>query len=187
MYPNEYHDRMPFDPAGYSPEITAILALDGSGRRLIPLALGTCSSPAAFDRLRAVSARTLFAGARAPEAALAGLYLYFSCLDEAHSLAQDIPTAEGSFWHAILHRQEPDAGNSSYWFHRVGTHPVFPALRESALALGVDFGPRWDPFAFIEYCEQARRHTGSENEACALRVQLAEWQLLFDYCAAPRK
>ena len=58
-----------------------------------------------------------FPRARVPEAALSGLYLYFSCWDEAHVIAQDLSSAEGSFWHGIVHRQEPDAENASYWFH----------------------------------------------------------------------
>jgi hypothetical protein len=174
---------MIFDAMAYGPEVAAILALDGDGQRLMPLALGRCSSQAAYDRLRASGPARLFMGARAPEAAFAGLYLYFSCLDEAHTTAQEISTAEGSFWHAIMHRQEPDPGNSGYWFQRVGAHPIFPALRESAAETGVDFGPRWDPFAFIDYCERARRDPGSELEARALAVQRMEWQLLFDYCA----
>ncbi len=73
---------------------------------------------------------------------MAGLYLYFSCLDQAHSIAQNIATAEGSFWHGIMHRQEPDAGNASYWFSRVGRHPIFPALHREAAALGLTFGDR---------------------------------------------
>jgi len=69
----------------------------------------------------------------------------------------------------------------------VGAHPIFAQLREEAARLGVDFGPRWDPFAFIDLCEKARRKPGSSDEAAALAVQLAEWQLLFDYCARPLK
>lgn len=114
---------------------------------------------------------------------MAGLYLYFSCWDDAHRLAQDIDTAEGSYWHGIVHRQEPDPGNAAYWFRRVGAHAIFPALRERAVSLGMPLGARWDPLAFIEICERARRQTGSELEKQALQVQLAEWQLLFDYCA----
>src|ERR1051325_4571315 len=98
---------VPFDPAAYGPEIAAILALDGNGERLMPLAQGTCSSDRARDQIRA-GGPGLFRGARSPEGALAGLYLYFSCLDECHSVAQDDSTPEGSFWHGILHRQEPD-------------------------------------------------------------------------------
>jgi hypothetical protein len=164
----------------YSPEVLAILALDGDGERLMPLAIERCSSEAARDRLRTASASNLFPGARAPEAALCGLYVYFSCFEQAHTIAQDIATPEGSYWHAIVHRQEPDAGNAAYWFRQVGTHPIFPAL---ARAAGQE-GP-WDPFAFIEQCEQARRQPGSELETRTRTIQRAEWQLLFDYCAQP--
>ena len=76
---------------------------------------------------------------------MAGLYLYLSCWDEAHTVAQAIETAEGSYWHAIVHRQEPDVSNSAYWFRRVGEHPIFPGLRERAAAAGMDVGARWDP------------------------------------------
>jgi hypothetical protein len=177
---------MAFDRDAYGPEVAAILALDGAGERLMPLSGGRCSSERARELLKAAGARKLFPSARAPEAALAGLFLYFSCSDEAHEVAQSVDTREGSYWHAIVHRQEPDAGNSGYWFGRVGVHPIFPALRERAAALGVDFGPRWDPIAFIEFCGKAR--AGSDAERRAQQVQRAEWQLLFDYCAvsAPR-
>jgi hypothetical protein len=178
---------MQFDPAAYGEEVAAILALDGLGERVMPLAEGRCSSDPAREILRAVDAVRLFPGARSPHAAIAGLYLYFSCWDEAHQTAQDIPTAEGSYWHAIVHRQEPDEGNSGYWFRRVGAHAVFPDLRKEAAALGVDFGVQWDPLAFVEFCERARREPGSEREQQALEVQRAEWQLLFDYCARSAK
>ena len=173
-----------FDPQAYGATVAEILALDGNGERLMPLATGTCSSSAARERLRGVKPQTLFAGSRAPEAAMSGLWLYFSCLDESHSLSQDIHTPDGSFWHGIMHRQEPDSFNSGYWFRRVGAHAIFPALRDAAEELGYPCGSKWDPFAFIDYCEQARRKPGSATEQLALRVQLAEWQLLFDYCAA---
>jgi hypothetical protein len=176
---------MGFDPRAYGADVAEILALDGSGERLMPLAMGRCSSEEAHRRIAATTAARLFPGSRAPEAALSGLYLYFSCIDEAHSIAQDVNTVEGSFWHGIVHRQEPDAGNSSYWFRRVGAHPLFPSLRESAATFGIDFGARWDPFAFIDFCEEARRRPGSSEEQRALAVQRAEWQLLFDYCARP--
>ncbi len=177
---------MPFSATAYGPEVASLLALDGNGERLMPLAGGACSSPEARERLRSSSAGALLPRARAPEAALAGLYLYFSCLDECHSTAQDIPSAEGSYWHAILHRQEPDPDNSAYWFRRARKHAIFPALREAAAALGYPHGgSAWDPFAFVEYCERARRNPGSGEERLALAVQRAEWQLLFDYCAAP--
>ncbi len=182
---------MKFDPAAYGPEVAAILALDGNGERLMPLAEGECSSAEARRRIARAGAGELFPSSRAPEAALSGLWLYFSCLDESHSLSQDIHTPEGSFWHGIMHRQEPDPSNAAYWFRRAGSHPVFPALAQEAATLssqgpgaGFSVGQRWDPFAFIDFCEQARRGAGSDEEKLALRIQRAEWQLLFDYCAS---
>jgi hypothetical protein len=175
---------MAFEAAKYGETVARLLDLDGGGNRLMPLAGGSCSSEEARRQLQKCKAGELFAAARAPEAALAGLYLYFSCWEEAHRVAQDIPTADGSYWHAIVHRQEPDAWNSGYWFRQVGRHPIFPALRTAAAEAGVECGPQWDPIAFIDFCEKARTEAGSEAERQALAVQRAEWQLLFDYCAS---
>ena len=174
----------------YGAGVAEILRLAESGERLMPLAEGACCSEQALRRIQSAQPGDLFPSARAPRAALAGLYLYFSCREEAHEVAQSDSSAEGSYWHAIVHRQEPDAGNSSYWFHRVGEHAVFPELLEAARAIapahpdaGLKFSNVWDPLAFIEICEQARRRPGSELERAALEIQRAEWRLLFDYCA----
>jgi hypothetical protein len=172
-----------FDLSSYSPRVQAILALDGAGERLMPLASGTCSSAEAHQLLKGAKAADLFPGARAPEAAMAGLYLYFSCLEEAHTIAQDIEGPDGSYWHGILHRQEPDPGNAGYWFRRVGRHAIFADLRDAAEGLGYGGGSSWDPFAFIDACEEARRSPGSDREVLIKKVQRAEWQLLFDSCA----
>ncbi len=178
---------MPFDSSAYGPAVAEILALDGGGERLMPLALGVCSSARAHGRLSSARARELFADSRAAEAAFSGLWLYFSCLDESHSLSQEIHTAEGSFWHGIMHRQEPDPANSGYWFRRVGAHPVFPQIAEAARALGYVASGKWDPFAFIDFVERARLKPGSRDERIAMEVQRAEWQILFDYCASPAR
>ena len=174
---------MKFDPDSYGPAVAGILALDGSGNRLMPLAGGRCSSAEALAKLQAAGPNTLFPKSRAPEAALSGLYLYFSCLDESHELSQSIESPEGAFWHGIMHRQEPDAGNAGYWFRRVTSHPIFPGLAQAAKNIGLTDGV-WDPIQFVEICERARREPGSPLERMALETQRAEWQLLFDYCAA---
>ncbi|SPE39131.1 conserved hypothetical protein [Candidatus Sulfopaludibacter sp. SbA3] len=169
---------MSFDPNAYGGEVAAILALDGAGERLMPLAAAECSCAEARALLKAAAPNLLFPQARAPEAAMAGLYLYFSCWNEAHETAQDIHTPEGSYWHAMVHRQEPDDGNSAYWFRQVGIHPIFPALAQAAVER------TWDPQAFIALCARARSLPGSELERKALHLQRTEWQLLFDFCAA---
>ena len=38
--------------------------------------------------------------------------------DQAHSIAQDDASADGSWVHAYLHRVEGDLGNAAYWYRR---------------------------------------------------------------------
>jgi hypothetical protein len=181
---------MKFDPKAYGSAVEGILALDGSGERLMPLARGTCSNREAAGLIRQADPKELFLKAPHPQAAYSGLFLYFSCLDESHTISQGIAGTEGSFWHGIMHRQEPDAWNSGYWFRRVGRHPIFDDLNRAADKLSAEHaaasfrpGDQWDPIAFIEFCEQARDKPGSADEQLALKLQRAEWQLLFDFCA----
>jgi hypothetical protein len=177
---------MKFDPTAYGPVVAAILALDGNGERLMPLASGRCSSPEALTQIQAASPRSLFPFSHAPEAALSGLYLYFSCIDCSHEVAQSVHTADGAYWHGIVHRQEPDPDNARYWFRQVGSHPIFPELAEKAGAIGLeshDAQGRWDPIRYVEICDRARREPASPLTQMALETQRAEWQLLFDYCA----
>ena len=58
----------------------------------------------------------------------AAIYLKHGFLDEAHVIAQGVPTATGSYWHGIMHRHEGDISNSKYWYARVGEHPVLTAI-----------------------------------------------------------
>jgi hypothetical protein len=37
---------------------------------------------------------------------------------EAHRVAQDVDTVDGSWVHAYLHRKEGDLGNAAYWYRR---------------------------------------------------------------------
>jgi hypothetical protein len=185
---------MQWNPTVYGAAVTDLLALAGNGERLMPVAEGTCCSAEALRRIRDSKVEDLFPAARAPRAALAGLYLYFSCRDEAHEVAQDDSSTDGSYWHAIVHRQEPDPDNAGYWFHHVGRHPVFGALLEKARAIAaahpevsLDFSGTWDAGAFVSICERARLQPGSGLELAALEIQRAEWQLLFDHCARRRQ
>ena len=184
---------MDFDPTKYGPDVARILALDGNGQRLPPLTCGRCSSEEARLLLKGFKPADLFPGLEEPEAPMCGLYLYFSCFEEAHELADICETEEGELWHAVLHRQEPDSGNAAYWFRQAGPHKIFSALAVEAVAIvhrrikEAEFRVgRWDPFAFIAFCDRAREQPGSMQEQAAREIQRAEWQVLFDYSARPR-
>jgi hypothetical protein len=49
----------------------------------------------------------------------------------AHEIAQDIPSKDGSWVHALLHLIEGDEGNAAYWFARAG-RPAAPASQSEA-------------------------------------------------------
>jgi len=175
----------------YGPVFAELL----SEPRLMPLGPGSPNT-AARSILEEATVETAFAHARIrdrdmPSCCLAGVWLYHDFLDESHRISQDIDTASGSYWHGIMHRREPDYGNSKYWFRRVGSHPVFVPLREAAakLAGGVSdhaagFLKRqtsWDPSAFIDLVEAS----DGGLDACATlcqQIQQREWELLFEYC-----
>jgi hypothetical protein len=161
-----------FAPTKYGAEVARILALDGGGQRLMPLTIGECTS---------AEARRVIRVSALPDLVRAGLFFYFNCWTDAHQVSQNIESTEGSYWHALVHRQEPDAFNAGYWFRRLGTHPIFPQVRRFAALRNINFGLDWDPIAFTDYCYKVR--PGSPEERRAQEVQLAEWQLLFDYCA----
>jgi hypothetical protein len=51
--------------------------------------------------------------------------------DLAHSIAQDIPTVQGSAVHAYLHREEGVLWNADYWSSRAGrVRPDVPLEEE---------------------------------------------------------
>ncbi len=171
----------PFDPSAYGPAVAALLAED----RVAALGPGTPNG-AARPKLAALTAEGLLAprvvgDATMARACLAGLWLYHDFLDESHTISQDIATTTGSYWHGLMHRREPDAGNSAYWFRRVGEHPIFADLAAEARALRLKVGSRWDPFAFIDLCEEHRGRKTPEEDTLR-RVQRREWELLFDFC-----
>ena len=123
-----------------------------------------------------------------------GLLLLWDFLDESHEISQ---TMEGmgsprtaDYWHGIMHRREPDAGNASYWFRRVGPHPAFDHLGTQLIAwmrelkatsemlqlaeLRLLKSKSLDPFALIELSTAALRNPGSVADQTLRMVQYLE-------------
>lgn len=122
--------------------------------------------------------------AAAARCCLAGLWLWNDFLEESHRISQGIDTPEGSYWHGIMHRREPDPGNAKYWFRLVGNHPVFPRLAAKAAQLSAGgmtvTNDCWDPAAFIDW--SCRLAAGSDEEQQAREIAAVEWRLLFAHC-----
>ena len=160
--------------------------------------LGPGTPTAGFDqRIDETSSETLFGASVASSAeadcCFAGIWLWNGFLERSHDLSQSIDTPEGSWWHGIMHRREPDAGNAAYWFRRVGSHPLFSTLgsrvRKHATQIELPDEAQWlsqctdwNPDQFIEACETAR--CDSNEAVCHVLREVAaiEWYALFEYC-----
>ena len=182
---------MPNPVLGLPREITDLLDTD-----LPPLGPGTPKT--GFEqRLNKTSPTTLLGSTVvSPEAAdccLAGMWLWNGFLERSHDLSQNIDTPEGSWWHGIMHRREPDPGNAAYWFRRVGDHPLFSTLGNSVqkhakhmeLPNEVQWLAQctyWKPQQFIEACESAGRDTNEPVCHVLREVAAIEWHALFEHC-----
>ncbi len=123
-----------------------------------------------------------------------GILLLWDFLDESHEISQ---TMEGKgsprtadYWHAIMHRREPDAGNASYWFRRVGSHPAFDVLTDKLILWMSELGatesqkslarskvlPKgpFDPFGMVEFSTAAIRNPSTELNNTFRMVQYLE-------------
>jgi len=182
----------PFDPNRFGPAVAELL----TPRRLAPLGPGK-PELARRPQLARLTVESLIPGEaylNRPyvEACRAGLWLYHDFLDQAHEVSQELDDAAGAYWHAIVHRREPDPSNSKYWLRRVGKHAIFPALWAESLALAEEHSQRnvarllevsgeWDPFAFVDLCAEVQRGDPSQQALCEA-IQLREWELLFGDC-----
>ncbi len=181
-----------FDAASFSPVVAELLS------DLPAASLGPGKSNGKVrDRLERLQVQDLagpraIADERMAQACLSGLWLRHNYLDESHELSQNIHTTEGSFWHAIMHRREPDFGNSKYWWRRVGRHAVFTPLAAEAAriaaasklseAKSLAVGGSWDPDEFVNLCEQSQDRADQRLIELCLQIQQREWELLFEHC-----
>lgn len=147
--------------------------------------------------LKSLRAHSLFPGeeVRREEMArlcLSGLWLLHGYLEESHKISQSIGSEEGSYWHGLMHRREPDFPNAKYWFSRVQFHPVTEQLGDKVPSMvkqaDLDFSTaflqqqeQWSADKFVDLC-QAVLMGKSEGSSICLRVAALEWELLFDYC-----
>jgi hypothetical protein len=117
-------------------------------------------------------------------AVVSALLLWNDALDESHTISQGLSSSTGSYLHGVMHRREPDYGNSKYWFHQVGSHPLFPAVGQAAQAYpGLADLSDWDPYAFIDRCEASARGRLSQDETRELQsLQRDELRLITSYC-----
>lgn len=182
-----------FEPSNYGELVSRLLAEN----RKCALGPGT-PNPAVYALLADAKAVDVVPDARYPELAaccLSGLWLWHDYLDESHEISQDLHSAEGSYWHGIMHRREPDYSNAKYWYRRVGDHPIFPALLDNATLVAAEFDldeparallnkSSWDPDAFVDLCADVARgrSTSRDSQSFCQEIATLEWQLLFDHC-----
>ena len=171
-----------------------------AGKRLLPLAPIAPLVGEGLNRLRTSSTEELL-GSSITSKEFSGCFrsvflLYFSAIDESHTISQSINSSTGSLLHGIMHRQECDFPNYKYWFRQTGHHDLFLTLRETALSRleeisstsakqlssEIETKSEWDPFWFVDQCELVKENMPRENEKLLVEIQLIEWQLIFSYC-----
>jgi hypothetical protein len=179
--------------ASYGPVIDSLL----TPARLCGLGPGQ-PNDARKQELAALTLSSAFPGKTiidldAARCCLAGLWLLHDFLDESHTISQESGSTNGSYWHGIMHRREPDYENSKYWFRRVEEHPIFPDLARAASELiqvagaedtsaaEIQANRRWDPFRFVFWCKEIAIGKAKQKEL-AQQVAQTEWQLLFEHC-----
>jgi hypothetical protein len=128
----------------------------------------------------------------------AGVWQMNGFLDRSHELAQSVEGRgkgrAGDYWHAIMHRREPDYSNAKYWCRRVGPQPIHDFLVRDADAilsgckspdaprwrdaLAGNGRQKWDSFAFVDFCEGVADGHDAELSLAARQIQLIEMALL---------
>src|SRR4051794_10785093 len=156
-----------FDTKNYGSNVAALIT-----DRLPKLGPGSPNN-SVRPQLASLAVEQIFAGKEivnrdAAQCCLSALWLWHDFLDESHTISQEIHTIDGSYWHGIMHRREPDYSNAKYWFHRVPRHPIFEPLAAAARELTAKSQldepakflasqTTWNPFRFVDLCEAIAR------------------------------
>ena len=186
----------------YTPAIAEVIEKLEAGNPLPTLVPQEAWSPELTDALASSSLDDLFQGESVKnttfgKAIKSGLLLWNDALDESHTISQELENQTGSYWHGIMHRREPDYSNSKYWFGRVGMHPIFPVLRERALAIlkeipnpsdalanitqTIEADGNWDAYQFIDWCQAAENGSDADVTRFLQQIQAEEIKLLLAY------
>ena len=185
----------------YTPAIAEVIEKLEAGNPLPTLVPEKAWSTELTDALASTSLDELFQGESVKnttfgDAIKSGLLLWNDALDESHNISQELSNQTGSYWHGIMHRREPDYSNAKYWFGRVGTHPIFPQVRERALAIlnetpepsdalariaqTIEAEAHWDAYQFVDWC-QAAEDAFDDVTRFLQQVQAEEIKLLLAY------
>ena len=198
----EVGDALGLDPADLVAALVhAGLGPDGSdGPTLTQV---PSASPRLVAALEPRSLAGLFPSAKKATvlALAAGLLQIHDEWGRSHEAAQEADdlgeTASSAFWHGIAHRREPDPGNASYWFRRVGrSHPAFAplaiaarplldAFTDPAPAASLIAGSAWNPSALIDLCTRSR--PGTPAATLARKLQRLEMIELMEVTISPFK
>ncbi len=185
----------------YAPAIAEVIEKLETGNPLPRLVPQEAWNSELTNALESTSLDELFRGESLKNTAFgsaikSGLLLWNDALNASHNISQGLENQTGSYWHGIMHRREPDYSNSKYWFGRVGAHPIFPQLRERAIAIlketpnpsdtlegiaqAIAASEDWDAYQFIDWCQAAEN--GMDDVARFLQqVQVEEIKLLLAY------
>ncbi len=186
----------------YTSAIADVINKLETGNPLPPLVPENAWNNELTDKLVDVPLEDLFQGQSLKDdiyagAIKSGLLLWNDDLNASHDISQELTNNTGSYWHGIMHRREPDYSNAKYWFGKVGTHPIYPALRERAItvakeaqnpsdalsqiAQAIEAQEHWDPYQFIDWCQAAENDTNTDVTHFLQQVQAEEIKLLLAY------